>query len=116
MAIEIQPLTKILGFTVQGDLGGWTFYTSARRQLVFYPQAPPKEPASRDQTTMRNKFRAAAQAWNAQTRQHKANWQTAAKKAHLRITGYNLYTYWQTTRDTSTIATIERQTKLQLLP
>lgn len=115
MAIPQTLLTRFMGWTVQGDLGPWTFYTSRRRQIVFYAKAPPLSPASIDQTHFRNLFRTAARAWHAQQKPTRNNWTQAAKKAGLRITGYNLWTYYQVTRDRKTIQTVERATNIQLV-
>lgn len=116
MALSGPPLIPaMLGFIVQGDLAGWTFYTSRRHKIVFYPQAPPLNPPSYDQQHYRNSMRAAAQAWNALSIASKRAWTTVAKHASLTITGYNLFCYWSMRRDTSAIRTLERQTHIDLL-
>lgn len=108
-------IPAMLGLTVQGDLGGFTFYTSARGKIVWYPQAPPLDPPSYDQTHFRNLFKAAGASWQGMSLASKRAWTYAAKATSLTITGYNLYTYWLTTRDTPTIRTIERQAHIDLL-
>jgi hypothetical protein len=48
-------------------------------------------------------------------RTQRRNWEQAAKKAGLKITGYNLFTYWQLTHDRPTIRTVERQSGIPLV-
>ena len=116
MALSGPPLIPaMLGLTVQGDLGGWTFYTSRRHKIVFYPQAPPLNPASYDQSHYRATFKAAAMNWTALTRPQKSAWTTAAQHASLTITGNNLFMAWFMTRNTPMIRTLERQTHITLL-
>jgi hypothetical protein len=116
MALSGPPLIPaMIGLTVQGDLGGWTFYTSKRGQIVFYPQAPPLNPASYDQAHYRNRFRASAQQWRQLSLASKRAWTTVAHHASLTITGYNLWTAWYMTNDTNMIRTLERQTHIDLL-
>jgi len=61
-------------------------------------------------------FRYAAMAWRGLTPELRARWQLAATRAHLKITGYNLWTYYQVTQDLAPIHTIERLSGLQLIP
>jgi len=109
-------LFRFLGWNSQGDLGGWTFYTSQRKELVWFIKSPPLEPPSFLQTTMRNRFRAIGYAWRSLTPAQRQAWATAAANAGTRLTGYNLFVYWLTTRDDATIETIERQANVSLIP
>lgn len=109
-------LLQFLGWNTQGDLGPWTFYTSKRNALVWYLRAPPTKPPSPLQAAARAAFAAAALAWAAQTDQTRADWERASLAAHLRITGLNLWMYWQLTADDAAIRTIEHQTGISLLP
>ena len=111
-----RTILRFLGFNTQGDLGPWTFYTSTSKGLVFYLKTPPDKPASYLQLHQRNQMRAAAVVWQTISQDLRDRWETAAKRAHLRITGYNLFTYFQFTRDEETINTIERLANLELLP
>jgi len=47
--------------------------------------------------------------------EEKGKWQTACVRANLRITGYNLFTYWMTRQDRAAIATVERISKIDLV-
>jgi hypothetical protein len=104
-----------LGFTVQGDLGPWTFYTSARGKLVFYPAAPALSPASPDQSYFRQRFKAAALAWRQLTASQRAQWQKAAKAARLRISGYHLWTRWICKQELERVRGIEHYTGITLI-
>ena len=108
-------LFHYLGWNVQGDIGPWTFWTSKRGQLVFFPKAPPLVPPTKDQIHQRNKFKLVANLWNHLLATTRKTWEAAALAAHLRIHGYDLFTYYELTGDHDAIRTIERQTNLQLL-
>jgi len=110
-----QSLFRFLGWSTQGDLGPFTFYTTRRSKLVFYVKAPPKSPPTPFQLSLRNRWRLIALTWSALPETDRARWERVSKSAHLRITGYNLFVYYQTTRDANTIRTLERQTGLILL-
>jgi len=105
----------LLGLNSQGDLGALTVYTSATGKLIIFPRAPPLNPPSIEQIYQRQLVVAAARAWNELTTAEKSNWEKAAKRASLKITGYNLFTYWSITHDSAPIQTIEAQTGISLL-
>ena len=109
-------LFRWLGFNSQGDLGGWTFYTSKDKGLVFFPKSPPLKPPSYLQTVQRNKWRLAATVWRAYTTAQQDLWERAAIAAHLWITGYNLFMFTILTADRSYLQTIERQSGITLPP
>lgn len=111
-----ESLLKFLGLNTQGDLGPWTFYTSKRHGLVWFVKAPPLEPPSFLQTHQRNQFRLVGLLWSYLDRQQKANWELASKQAHLRINGYNLFTYWALSSDDAAINSVAAQTQIPLLP
>ena len=109
-----EHLYRYLGWNTQGDLGGWTFYTSKTNALVWFAKAPPTKPASDLQLRQRNLFRLVASAWRSFQTSRQARWRRAAKAAHLGCGGYALFTYWLTRHDSAAIATIERITGEQL--
>lgn len=113
-ALAENMLFRFLGFNSQGDLGGWTFYTSKDGGLVFFPKSPPLKPASYLQRVQRNKWKHAAAVWRAYTTEDQQLWETAAKAAHLWITGYNLFIFTITRFDRSYLQTIERQSGITL--
>jgi hypothetical protein len=105
-----------LGWNPTGDFGPWTFYTAHDRRPVFYDRAPPTKPPTWKQRRRITLFRLAAKAWRNLTPELRARWELAAKRAHLRITGYNLWTYVQTTGNRAPVRTVERLSGLQLIP
>lgn len=92
-----------------------TAWTTRRNRTVWIDKAPPLNPPSPLQIQFRNQFRLAAAAWRALTPAKRAAWLRAAKKAYLYITGYNLFIWYQRTKDDASIQTIERQTGESLL-
>jgi len=115
MAKFFTNLIPWLGLNAQGDLGGFTFYQSSRGPRIWYPKAPPLTPATPAQRNLRNRFRLAAYNWRALSPQRRADWLRAAILAKLRITGYNLYVYWQLKGDDAVVRTVERLSGLQLI-
>lgn len=91
MALDLKNLISICGWTVQGDLGGWTTYTSRRHGLVFYAKAPPLTPPTWAQSLIRLNFSNAAAAWSAMTQSAKDDYQRANSLCHSRMTAYNLF-------------------------
>ncbi len=114
MKISPEKLYNFLGMNTQGDLGGFTFYTSKDKGLVWFHKAPPLKPASYLQRSQRNKWRLIAQLWRSLTTDQQGLWMEAGRKAHLWIHGYNLWVYVQSTRDVSILETIENQTGITL--
>jgi len=106
---------SFLGFRPTGDLGGMTAWTNQRGRVVWIDKSPPLNPPSVLQQQFRDQFRLAATAWRAMPAERRAAWLLAARRAHLYITGYNLWVWFQRTNDAETIRTIERQTHLSLL-
>jgi hypothetical protein len=110
-----QHLLRWLGLKIQGDIADITCYTSRRNQIVWYYNAPPKDPPSMLQIGQRNKFRGAAATWNTLPALTRLNWELAARRAHLRISGYCLWTFWIATGRRDIIRTIEHQSGISLL-
>jgi len=108
-------LLAFLGWNVTGDMGPWTFYTDAQRNIVWFARVPALNPASATQATMRLRWTLAAAAWRMQTPATRNNWELASKRAHLRITGYDLWVHWITVQDRPTILTVGRQAGITLL-
>jgi len=91
-------------------------YTGARMQLVVFVKSPPLEPPSLWQQTLRNRFRLAGYTWRRLPSSIQEAWEAASKEAHLQITGYNLFLYWQLTKDHAAINTVERLSRIKLIP
>lgn len=111
-----EDLLYFLGLNSQGDLGPWTLYTDKRKGLVFFIKAPPLEPPSQLQTSIRNAIRLAAYTWRSLTPEAREHWELATKRAHLKIHGYNLFCFWILRKEDAAIHTIERLTRLKLIP
>lgn len=108
-------ITKFWGWWPTGDWGPFTFYTSHRRHLtVAYPRSPPKEPPSWKQKFAQADFQLAAEAWSLLTRPIKDRWTLAAKRAHLRISGFNFWMYVQIRHDVAAARTVQRQSGIDL--
>lgn len=107
---------SFIGLRPTGDIGGFTVYTSKKGRVVWFPKSPPKTPFTRLQLRHMKHFEFAARAWQRQTQEVRNAWNLAARRAHLYLSGYTLWTYWQTTRKRQTIRTIERQSGIHLLP
>ncbi len=105
---------KLMGFRPTGDFGPLTGYTSRRGTTVWYLKAPPKTPPTGWQRLQRARFSSAAHLWTALTPNQRADWLAAARKAKLNVTGYNLWVWYQLTRDRKVITTVERQSGIQL--
>lgn len=105
----------MMGFHPTGDIGGFTAYTSQRQKVVWFPKAPPEKPPSWFQLRQRNRFRLLGRLWRATPAVDRQLWATAAARAHLSISGHNLWVYYQLTRDRAAIATVERIAHLTLI-
>lgn len=102
------PLHRMLGTVIHGDLGPYTMYMAQDGGLVVFLSAPPKMPPSPDQTRTRNRFRVIGQAWRNLTAANRSQWNTAAKRARLRVHGAALHTWWCMHFDAEGLASILR--------
>ena len=117
--MAIQPKKRLfnyLGFVAWGDIGPLTYYKRPDKRVVVFAKTWPCIGPSPAQVTQRTAFLAAATSWRANTAVQRANWNNAARRASLCMTGYNMWLFWKLTGDTHAIATIQRQTGIQLLP
>lgn len=80
-----------LGLTVNGDLGGYTVYTTKKGRVVWYPIAHPQEPPSAAQKKQRLRFRLAQANWSALTPTTQGQWELLVRKCSLSMTGQNLF-------------------------
>lgn len=104
MAQQPRPEGKLLGWSIQGDIGPITYYTSSRNKIVAFVKSPPLSPPTVTQQHFRNLFRLAARAWRALTPPTRAGWQRIASGAGLRATGWNLFLWYQRTQDRTQLA------------
>lgn len=114
MKVPVNDLL-LLGFDLTGDIGPLTAYTTNKGRAVLYPRASPLNPPSDAQVIQRDRFTEAAAAYAELTDDTKQKWQQAARRASLRITGYNLWTYYFIRRDKPCIQTICNQTGIDLI-
>lgn len=115
MARVWDTLIGLLGLYPSGDLGPYTIYTSKRHKIVFFPKAPPKKPPTELQRRERAIFTSVAFLWRALPAATRADWKLATQRARLTISGYNLFTYYHSTKDREAIATVERHSGIALL-
>jgi len=103
-----------LGLRAQGDLAELTFYRDKRGDHVVFPKTRPSGPATPLKLRQQNKFKViGAAAWKHHfVRQEQ--FKMAARRLSLKMTGFNLFMAWKLTGDDAMIATIERQTGLDL--
>lgn len=83
---------------------------------MYFVKAPPLEPPSQLQTSVRNSIRLAAYTWRSLSPERQADWERVSKLAHLQITGYNLFVFWTLKKDDAAIHTLERITGIDLIP
>jgi hypothetical protein len=115
MALPIgAPIHRFLGWNTQGDLGPYTFYTASDQGLVIYLSTTPRRKHKRQCAHYKNKFRLIGAQWQMLTPEARADWELASKRAGLRISGYNLYTYWLMSDDRAAITTVERHSGVTL--
>jgi len=111
-----RTLLSYFGLRPTGDFGPWTFYTNKQGIPVWFLKAPPTKPPTGRQRYLQVRMRDIANAWIRQTEQTKINWEKASKRAGLGMTGYNLWQWWFWIRDRKKLATVERQSGIDLLP
>lgn len=106
---------QFLGVNTNGDAGPYTFYTSHRKRLVIFLKTWPKDPATYHQTLNRDKWRHAALRWKALTQTTRDDWETISKRAHLTISGFNLYMHYMTKRGRATVEAVQRIAGINVL-
>jgi hypothetical protein len=114
MAESIERFIPFLGLYVAGDLGPLTIYTNKRGKIVWYPRSPPKEPPTSAQLLQRQRFAYAQHLWSTQSKQVKADWETAMKRMALDMTGQNAFMSISLRNDHDAVARINHRTGLNL--
>jgi len=115
MKLHELQFTKVWGWNPTGDFGPYTFYTSHKRKLVVaFLKAPPDKPPSWKQKLCRTRFKNLGIVWKELGADRREAWNRAAARAHLRISGFNLFTYAQITGDWSAVQTVQRQSGVDL--
>jgi hypothetical protein len=101
---------RIWGFFIQGDWGPLTFWTAENGGLVAFLKAPPRCPPTENQITNRWRFQKIAFFWSTLPQTTRDLFEKLSRRACLRITGYNLFTYYQMRSDPAVVRTLQRQT------
>lgn len=112
----LRALFSIFGFVIWGDFGPLTMYRNKKARVVAFAKTWPHKPASPAQVIQRAKMSEAAAAWQTLTPAEQYQWNLATRRASLCCHGFDLFTHWHMTGDTTAIRTLERQTRTTLLP
>jgi hypothetical protein len=107
-------LFTYLGFRLSGDLGKYTMYTYCRKRPVFFLKSPPLIPPTRRQIHQRNRFRLIGYLWRAQSPAQRNLWEALSQQSNARVTGYNLFLFWQLRQGTEYILTLIRHSGVDL--
>lgn len=111
------PLPALTSLQIQGDCGGYTFYTRTRGLVVFYPVAPPATPPSPHQIVQKARMRTVAADWRALSAQDRKNWSTMAVKPKTWMSGYNLFVLVEMVEEARQyLPTLQRQSELSSIP
>lgn len=111
-----ERLFNYFGTVTWGDIADLTMYRRYDRRLVIFKKTWPDKPPSDKQLADRAAFSAAVAAWHLLTAEEQAQWDLAARRGCLTMSGYNLFLHWQLTPDLAAMRTLERQTRTTLLP
>lgn len=103
------------GWNPTGDFGPLTVYTAKNKKPVMFLKAPPKTPATYRQRFIRDRMTFIARYWSMISKEKKEDWERASKRAHLRMTGYNLFQWFWWHNNRTVLRTIERQSGVKLL-
>jgi hypothetical protein len=114
MKLTAPKLYQWLGWNTQGDIGPWTCYTARDKGLVIFLTTTPKVPASPAQLRQRAKFGHVAWLWHQLDPSARDAWMSIGLRARLRVTGFNLWTYFLLTGDRAAIRTLELNTGIKL--
>jgi hypothetical protein len=106
---------SFLGLEVSGDLADVTMWRTRRGKIVCYPRTVPGEPASPPQLLHRVHFFQSVERWKLLTPSQKADYEEAAKRCSLPMTGHNLWIRWTFAGNASEKATIERLSGITLI-
>jgi len=115
MAFTKTRMLNYLGIVAWGDLAELTLYRDRNRHLVIYPKQYPKGTPSARTVKNRAAFSAAIAGWRALTENQQAQWRLAARRASVKMTGFNLYMSYKLNMDQAALDTIARQTHTTLV-
>lgn len=106
---------QYLGYLTNGDMGPYTFYTSHRKRLVVFLKTWPKDPATYHQKLNRDRWRHAAIRWHGMPQETRDLWKELGMKAHLTISGYNLFIHYMMGKGTGAVLTCQALTGIDVI-
>lgn len=112
----IRGLVNFFGFIIWGDVNELTVYRDKQGKMIVFPKTWPDKPPSTTQIEQRARMTQAAQAWQDIETYWQSQWDLAARKASLCMTGYNMFVHWQLMGDTTAMQAIQRQTGVRIWP
>jgi len=105
---------NLLGLRVQGDIGSYTCYTSARgRKVVFY-YSPPTKPPTPAQVRCRWRFGEANRTWQLLTAPQKLALEDCSRRLSLPMTGKNIWISASMKNLPTQYLTLQRQSGIAL--
>jgi hypothetical protein len=116
MATITRQHLALLGWNVQGDIGPFTCWRKPNHRTVWFLRAPPKVAPSWLQQHLRERWKTAAKMWLALPTATRAQWSVAAKRAHLRASGWNLFLSQQMKPLDTYLNALEKRTRTHLKP
>lgn len=98
---ELRQWQRILFLSVEvvGDCGDFTFYTHKKGRRVCMKKTWPREEPSDAQKVQREIFRLASRAWCDLPLAKRQQWELAALRSHIPMTGYNFFLYYTLSPD-----------------
>jgi hypothetical protein len=115
--MPIQPRGNplfFLGFVQWGDIAELTTYRRPDGRVVLFAKTYPDKPPSPAQIAVRTHFLAAATRWRSLLPAERGQWNLAARRASLCMSGRNLHCAAYLNPDPAALATIARQTHTTL--
>ncbi len=107
---------NVLGLIVSGDVSGLTIYTDRYGRKVVFPKAPPKEPPTPAQVTIRLRFKQAQQEYMRTSADEKRRWEKISLATSLCMTGQNLFIHVAMRLAYGTLDTLMRQSGINVTP
>lgn len=110
-----EALWSLLGTLAWGDIGPLTFYRNRWGRITVFGKTWPTGIPTARQLQQRFRLTVIASLWRNLDFDQKAQWNLAARRASLCLTGYNLFVHYHYTKDDNAIRTLEHQTHTTLL-
>jgi hypothetical protein len=115
MAMQsIRDLFHMFGFVQWGDFADLTMYRNRKGKVVVFNKTWPEILPQEAIAAQKAKFKTASLAWQALSAVTRAKWEAVTKRLSLSMTGYNLWMSWQLKPDPAAMATLQRQSGIDL--